>query len=152
MTQITFRHADPGDPKLVTRLFALLFPDHDPEELLEENRLIIQSEEETILLACREDSPVGAAHLAIRHEYVEGCTAGEACGYLEAVYVLPAYRRKGIARQLVLQGESWLKEKGCRILASDCELDNLESECFHKKMGFEEVSRNIHFTRILDLP
>lgn len=150
MTHLTFRHAGPDDLKLVTDLFARLFTDHDARQICEENRGIIQSEDETILLACLDNTPVGAAHAAVRREYVEGTFREDVSGYLEAIYVLPTYRFKGIARQLVLQCESWSKEKGCKVMASDCDLDNLASERFHKKTGFVEVSRNIHFIKVLD--
>ena len=150
MKELVFRQAGLQDLDLVTGLLSLLFTDHDPGELREENRGILMSQDETIWLACLGDSPAGAAHAAVRREYVEGASRGDAVCYLEAVYVLPACRLEGIARQLVLQCESWAKKKGCKLLASDCELDNQGSENFHKRLGFEEVSRNIHFVKPLD--
>ncbi|NLB27550.1 MAG: GNAT family N-acetyltransferase [Clostridiaceae bacterium] len=150
MKRLVFREAGIKDLDLVTELLARLFTCHGQGELREENRRILQSQDEIIWLASLGDTPVGAAHVAVRHEYVEGAPEGCVSGYLEAIYVLPAYRFKGIARQLVLQCEGWSKEKGCKVLASDCELDNLTSERFHKKTGFVEVSRNIHFIKVLD--
>lgn len=152
MKDLSFRFADGGDLELVTGLLARLFPDTDPEQLRQENRGIIGSENEILLLAFVKESPAGIAHLALRCEYVEGSSPGQVCACLEAIYVLPACRLKGIARLLVLEGERWAKGRGCTLLASDCELDNRDSECFHKSLGFEEVSRNIHFIKALDEP
>lgn len=45
--------------------------------------------------------------------------------------------------------EKWAKEHCCTEFASDCEVDNLASEQFHKAIGFKEVSRNIHFVKPL---
>ena len=150
MKKLVLREAGLKDLDLVTELLSCLFTCHDQGELREENRGILQSQDETIWLASLGDTPVGAVHVAVRHEYVEGAPEGFISGYLEAIYVLPAHRFRGIARQLVLQCESWSKEKGCKVLASDCELDNLAGARFHKKTGFGEVSRNIHFVKVLD--
>lgn len=70
-------------------------------------------------------------------------------GYLEGIYVKEEYRRKGIGQKLLNFGTFWVKEKGCKEFASDCEIDNIESLSFHTKMGFLEVSRNIHFNKQL---
>jgi aminoglycoside 6'-N-acetyltransferase I len=77
---------------------------------------------------------------------VEG-TESSPVGYLEGVFVEAAYRRQGIARELVKVCQKFAKEQGCTEFASDCELDNEDSLQFHLKMGFEEASRNIHFAK-----
>lgn len=69
------------------------------------------------------------------------------CGYLEGVFVECPYRRKGIAKALVIKGEEWVKSKNCEEFASDCELENVESYLLHQQIGFREVSRNIHFVK-----
>ena len=84
--------------------------------------------------------------LSIRHDYVEGKTESGPVGYLEGIYVRPEYRQKGAAKALVNFARTWSAERGCSMLASDCELWNEESRQFHNKVGFSEESVNVHFT------
>jgi len=58
-----------------------------------------------------------------------------------------AYRKKGLARELLGVCEQWTREHGCTEFASDCELVNEESLKFHLRMGFEEANRIICFTK-----
>ena len=43
--------------------------------------------------------------------------------------------------------ELWAKDKGCKELASDLEIDNKASLQFHNKMGFEIVEKTIHLKK-----
>jgi GNAT superfamily N-acetyltransferase len=99
-------------------------------------------------LALDRDNPVGISHGSLRREYVNGTNDGLK-GYLEAVYVLPEYRLKGIAAALVKEVELWAGQHGCREFASDCLLDNAGSYGFHIKIGFEETERNIFFLKAI---
>ena len=92
--------------------------------------------------------PVGFAQCQLRHDYVEG-TASSPVGYLEGIFVAPAYQKQGIARALLASCEKWAKEQGCVEFASDCELSNTNSLRFHLSMGFEEANRIICFTKTL---
>ena len=87
--------------------------------------------------------------LALRHDYVEGKTDENPVGYLEAIYVVPEHRRRGIARALVGFAEAWSRAQGCTMLASDCELPNEQSRAFHNRVGFAEESINVHFSMAL---
>jgi len=90
-------------------------------------------------------TPAAFISLSLRHDYVEG-TESSPVGYLEAIYVKPAFRGQGIARQLVEFGKSWAKGRGCSEFASDCELHNQASRQFHQKIGFTEANQIICFT------
>jgi len=87
--------------------------------------------------------------LSLRRDYVEGKVDSNPVGYLEAIYVEPEYRKRGIARELVSFAKIWSIEQGCSMLASGCELANEESRIFHNKIGFAEASINVHFTMSL---
>ena len=91
---------------------------------------------------------VGFAQCGLRHDYVEG-THGGPVGYLEGVFVLPAHRRRGVARALVRACCEWARTRGCREFASDCELENADSLAFHLGVGFQEANRVICFVRRL---
>ena len=70
-------------------------------------------------------------------------------GYLEGIYVREAARRQGIARRLLSACESWAKAKGCAEFASDCELDNTDSQRFHQAVGFDEANRIVAYVKKL---
>jgi len=99
-----------------------------------------------VLLALEGERPVGFAQCALRRDYVEGSSTSPV-GYLEGVFVLQEYRRRGIARRLVEACQSWAQLQGCKEFASDCELDNLESQRFHQACGFAEVNRIVCFLK-----
>jgi GNAT superfamily N-acetyltransferase len=133
----------------VTGLLRKLYAGHHTTgELLAENEILLTNPTQVMFLACDGARAVGVAHAAKRLEYVEG-SHGDVCGYLEAIYVEPAYHRRGVAKALLDQCEKWALEQGCTMFASDCEVDNADSLTFHLAVGFSEVSRNIHFAKPL---
>ena len=89
---------------------------------------------------------VGLLTCSVKREYVAGCTTNKVA-YLEGVYVLPEYRRKGIASKLIEHFKAWAKSIGCKEMASDIEVDNDISLQFHKKCGFEVVETIIHMKK-----
>lgn len=133
------RRANEFDIDIVTDLTQKLYTDSDREELLSENRQLLADENNAVFLAFENSVPAGAAHCSVRHDYVEG-TEGGAVGYLEGIYVEPYYRRGGVARELLCHAERWAKGKGCREFASDCPLNNRESQEFHRRVGFAEAN------------
>jgi aminoglycoside 6'-N-acetyltransferase I len=69
--------------------------------------------------------------------------------FLEGVYVLPANRGQGIARQLVAGVQEWAEERGCTELASDALLNNHGSHAMHKALGFAETERVVYYSKPL---
>jgi aminoglycoside 6'-N-acetyltransferase I len=92
-------------------------------------------------------SAVGFAELSIR-PFAEGCYSGRVA-YLEGLYVKAGSRRRGIGAALLAQAEQWARSQGCSEMASDCQIDNLESASAHHAYGFEEVVRSICFRKTL---
>jgi len=92
--------------------------------------------------------PLGFIEGSIRNDYVNG-TESSPVGFVEGVYVAPASRRKGVARQLYDAIGDWAKARGCRELASDALVDNEVSQRAHRALGFRETERVVYFTRIL---
>ena len=70
-------------------------------------------------------------------------------GYLEGWHVDPGHRRRGIGRGLVEAAESWARERGCRVLASDAAIDNERSHAAHAALGFVEASRDVQFRKTI---
>jgi aminoglycoside 6'-N-acetyltransferase I len=95
----------------------------------------------------KDEKPVGFGHCSIRTDYVEGKESDAPVGYLEGIYVKPAWRGRGIARMIVDRCIEAAKERGCSEFASDCELDNTDSYNFHISVGFAEANRTISFIR-----
>jgi len=92
--------------------------------------------------------PLGFIEGSIRNDYVNG-TASSPVGFVEGVYVAPAARRKGVARQLYAAIGDWAKARGCSELASDALVDNEVSQRAHRALGFRETERVVYFTKHL---
>ena len=64
---------------------------------------------------------------------------GERVGMISEVYVIPEYRRKGIARQLCIEGIKNLKERGHHKVHLNVFAGNGAKQLY-QKLGFQEVS------------
>ena len=134
--------------KTISTLALQLWPHHGKEELQEEFEALLNCDDAAVFLAFSGEEAVGFAQCQLRRDYVEG-TGSSPVGYLEGIYVMPMYRKSGLARRLLAACENWAKEAGCREFASDCELSNTESAAFHLGVGFEEANRIICFVKKL---
>jgi aminoglycoside 6'-N-acetyltransferase I len=94
---------------------------------------------------------IGFIEGSIRGDYVNG-TESSPVGFVEGVYVVPEWRRKGIARLLFAAIGDWARARGCRELASDALLDNEVSQRAHLALGFRETERVVYFARPLTGP
>jgi len=97
-------------------------------------------------LALAGDHAAGFAEATIRRDYVNGCDTGPVV-FLEGIFVVSEYRRRGVARSVIAAVETWGREMGCTELASDAALDNLESHATHRATGFEETERVVFFRK-----
>ena len=141
MTMIV--EAKAGDGGLVAALAHRLWP-HDNEEDLRilYERLLSATENGAVFLAFDDKRAVGFAQCQLRRDYVEGAESSPV-GYLEGIWVEPAFRGQGVAGRLLQKCQEWAKEKGCAEFASDCEIHNSESLSFHLQNGFREANRII---------
>lgn len=92
--------------------------------------------------------PVGFIEGSIRADYVNG-TETSPVGFVEGVYVTPAWRCRGVARALFNAIGDWARARGCRELASDALLENEASQRAHRALGFREAERVVYFVRRL---
>lgn len=139
MPNLLIRRADLSDCGAVSTLGAALFHD-GANALFPEFTALLQSDDAAIFLALDGAHAVAFAQCQLRRDYVEGAQSSPVA-YLEGVYVSPGFRRAGLAASLLAACEDWARERGCRELASDCELNNEASAAFHARMGFDEVNR-----------
>lgn len=133
----------------VAELAWLLWPNHSREELLTELCELLLAGRTACFLALAEGQAVAFAQCSLRSDYVEG-TDESPVGYLEGIYVQPEWRGQDVARALLQACEAWSRERGCRQLASDCELSNQTSLAFHLHAGFREANRIICFVKDID--
>ena len=76
-----------------------LWPEHTRSEMEADLKEHCQAGG-VVFLAQEENSLIGFAQCGLRHDYVEGAYTSPV-GYLEGIYVEPAFRRCGVAAELV---------------------------------------------------
>lgn len=146
--EITVQKAMREDAETAAGLAVQMWKSHTVDELRQEFADAIDVDRGAIFLAVADGQAVGFAQCGLRHDYVEG-TSSSPVGYLEGVFVAEPYRKRGVAKELLMACQKWAKEQGCGEFASDCELTNDASLKFHLKMGFDEANRVICFTKRL---
>ena len=145
---LTIRKAALSDAATAAMLAQQLWPHHEAAQLQEEFEPLLEDANAAVFLAYSDSVPAGFAQCQLRNDYVEG-TSSTPVGYLEGIFVVPAYQKQGIARALLAACENWARMCGCSEFASDCELTNSDSLLFHLNVGFEEANRIICFTKKL---
>ncbi len=140
------KRAKAEDTEMLAALALQMWTEHNSEEMTEEFRELLKSDEAACFIKYEDEKPIGFAQCQLRHDYVEG-TESSPVGYLEGILIADGYRKKGYASELLSECEKWAKEKGCSEFASDCELDNTDSLRFHMALGFEEANRIICFRK-----
>ena len=126
-----------------------LWPDeHESTLRAEAVRMAAEPDPDLLNLVAVSESgeAVGFAEASIRRDYVNGCETTPVA-FLEALYVAPCHRLKGVARGLIEAVEAWGRGKGCSELGSDALLDNLASHRMHAAVGFQETERVVYFRR-----
>lgn len=142
------KKAETNDLEILAKLAVMMWQNHSVSELINEFSEIMANGKSQFFLKYENDIPIGFAQCQLRYDYVEG-TSTSPVGYLEGIFVQEGYRNKGYAKELLDACETWAKRNGCYEFASDCEIDNTSSFCFHKAMNFKEANRIICFTKRL---
>lgn len=142
------REAGKQDLDVLANLAVQMWDENSVSELIAEFSEMISKGKSQFFLKYENDIPIGFAQCQLRYDYVEG-TKTSPVGYLEGIYIKDGYRRKGYAKELLTECESWARSNGCREFASDCEIDNTASLHFHKAMNFTEANRIICFMKTL---
>lgn len=124
------------------KLSVKLFPNQTFDEMHRAYYEFLTTKKEMGFLYHKDNQIIAFMNLSIRSDYVNG-TDTTPVVFVEAIYVLPEYRKQGIARAFISFAEKFTKENGFTQLASDCLIENTASEKFHKSCGFEEKERVI---------
>lgn len=138
--------ANTSDVEILAALASELWTETAVQDLISEFAELILNRNACVFIKYVDNNPIGFAQCQLRYDYVEGVCSSPV-GYLEGIFIKAEYRHAGYAKQLLAECEKWVKEKGCREFASDCELDNLQSLQFHLATGFKEANRIICFVK-----
>ncbi|MBL0061882.1 MAG: GNAT family N-acetyltransferase [bacterium] len=82
------------------------------------------------------------------------CNRADGCDsdcilYIEGWYVEPEYQHQGVGTALMQAAEAYARGCGWQEIASDALLENEISHRAHKKLGFQEVDRQISYMKKL---
>jgi aminoglycoside 6'-N-acetyltransferase I len=132
-------------------LRAALWPHADRAELRREAAALLAKKPAAAAFLLRDEAgkAVAFAEATVRLDYVNGCSTSPV-GFLEGIYVLPEWRRRGAARQLCAAVEGWARAQGCRELASDTGIENALGQRMHQALGFAESERVVCYHKRLD--
>ncbi len=107
---------------------------------------ILSSPKQTAFLCKDKNEAIAFINVSLRFDYVPGCVVSPV-GYVEGIFVKTEYRKQGVAKELIKYAEKWAKKQGCKELGSDTELENVNSQKFHKNLGFKHVDTIVHFVK-----
>lgn len=145
--EIVIRRVQHEDKNEWFRMRKGIWPEAPDEYLKYDMDDILASEADVVFFALVDGRPVGMIEARIR-EYGEGCETSPV-GYIEGWFIQDDLRGKGIAGLLAQAAENWAREKGCSEMGSDTWLDNEAGIRVHKKLGYYEVERLVHFVKKL---
>jgi len=142
------RHVRRDDHKEWLRMRVALWPEFPIEELAAQVSGWNEHGDTAVFVAQRpNDGLCGFVEAAIRPCTVNG-ELGR-IGYIEGWFVDPDVRCLGVGRLLVIAAEQWAREKQCEEMHSDTYLANELSQTAHRRLGYTEVDRLVHFRKRL---
>ena len=142
------RRATPEDKPEWLRMRQGLWPEAPSDYLSLDLDKYLNNPRAAIFVASNSQGQLIGFIEARLRDYGEGCETSPV-GYIEAWYVDPHVRGQKLGRELVHTAEQWAREQGCTEMASDTWLENEASIEAHKKLGYWEVDRLVHFVKRL---
>lgn len=126
------------------RLASLGAPEtFDPSELHAALEKIMRSEDAALFVAESDGHVVGLAEVYLRHDEPDPAIVAHCYGYLQSLMVDPAFRRRGIATQLMAAAEGWAKAHGAvevRLQTWEFAGDPLP---FYDHLGYRTLRRTL---------
>ncbi|UCB42675.1 MAG: GNAT family N-acetyltransferase [Dehalococcoidales bacterium] len=99
---------------------------------------------EGICLAQDQDRPVGYFWVRIEHD-----KQGKHRGRVSMLGTDPDYRGRGIGRELLLAGLSFLKSRGPRVAQLTVDSENLVAESLYRSIGFTRIDSSLWYEKVL---
>lgn len=122
---------------------------HLPAEYLQlDMDSVLGDRKRAVFVASNADGNLVAFVETSLRDYAEGCQTSPV-GYIEAWFVDENIRGQKLGREMILTAENWAREKGCTEMGSDTWLENEASIEAHRKTGYFEVDRLVHFIKKL---
>ena len=139
------RAAQASDAGEWLRMRMALWPDSTAEKeageiaffLSDPPRFILPTLHAAFVCARPDQGLCGLVEVSI-HDTAPGCVTDQ-IGYLEAWYVDPDWRGKGVGKALAEQAEAWARAQGCQEMASDTNSSYPLSPAAHAALGYQEV-------------
>jgi len=103
---------------------------------------------EDIILAFDSDKPIG--YCWTRINFWKNKTPGEGAGRIYMLGVDPDYQGRGLGRQLLLVGLSYLKSKGLRVVELTVDSENKVACALYKSVGFNLWTSSLWYEKRLD--
>ncbi len=148
------REAQSSDRHQLVEMRVALWPESTIEEQMQELDAILSTGMSgtlpgVILVSQEKDgSLIGFVEVGLR-SHADGCDTERPVGFLEGWFVREQYRNQGAGKELVNAAEAWARSLGCLEMASDTQIDNVESQVVHQALGFEIADRCVHFRKAL---
>jgi mycothiol synthase len=101
-----------------------------------------------IILAFDSDKPIG--YCWTRITFWKNKTPGECAGRIYMLGVDPDYQGRGLGRQLLLVGLSYLKRKGLRVVELTVDSENKVACALYKSVGFNLWTSSLWYEKRLD--
>jgi ribosomal protein S18 acetylase RimI-like enzyme len=86
-----------------------------------------------LFVALNGEQVIAMAAVTLPEDY-HAFVRGRISGRVNSVYVVPAFRRRGIARALMQAGMSWLKAQGCAVVRLNSSEEGLS---LYRSLGFQ---------------
>jgi aminoglycoside 6'-N-acetyltransferase I len=119
-------------------------PDHEADTT---RYFALREDSAVVFVAEHEGRLIGFLELDFR-KYAPGCSSSPV-PFIEGWYVDPPHQRRGVGRALVRAAEAHARQLGHTEIASDTEIERVNSVAAHRALGYEEVERVVFFRRSL---
>ena len=135
------------------RLRLALWPDCAPDQHeMEMGTVLADADRAAVFVSPaapgEDDRLAGFVEVALRSWY-EGC-AGSPVARVEALYVQPEERGRGVGAVLLKAAEAWAASRGCRTIAADARVENDVGRALHARLGYEETGTRVRLRKRLD--
>lgn len=100
---------------------------------------------EGICLALDKDRPVGYFWMRIEHD-----RQGKLRGRVSMLGTDPDYRGRGIGKELLLAGLSYLKSRGLHVVQLTVDSENVVAESLYRSVGFKQIDSSLWYEKALD--
>ncbi|RDL45013.1 GNAT family N-acetyltransferase [Marinomonas piezotolerans] len=128
----------------------VLWPQYDEDHTPELEKYFAGTSNDVVqtFVAEVEGSIAGFIEINIRN-FAEG-SVESAVPFVEAWFVKPEFRGRGVGSALMKSAEAWAVAQGYSELASDADETNLDSIDLHYRLNFKETARVVCFLKKLN--